>query len=387
MPIVNLTNVPRSFLKLGQIRKGDKIQAKRQDGTTYEKPVDLDYFRVTFLKGRNAAEIEKRFMEAYGPKPTDLNIRFADHTVDSVWDANYECYKQGGLVAKAGSTAERGLYWIFYRHPETMETLISDGRARNDEGLQLQSKAIDLANPIYRNKKGDPFFLEPVGRLKVVIPELADLAVGYFEFRPESPRDIRNVSAELGAYDAVAKQYGKTIAGIPFVIRRREEDVTARIDGKLVSKKSWVVHLDVLGEWGARALSVLERLALPEIVEGEEIPPQLESGELVFDHEPEPQESAPVTEVKIQSVEKKVKVTDDRIWTVAQKQVLIDAGLADGEFAAKGMLGLSSLPADATEAEILKWGTAYRTRRNAINPDTKKKYLAPEAAQFANGSM
>lgn len=287
MPIANLTNVPRSFLKLGQIRKG----APKGQNTPGK---DLDYFRVTFLKGRNAEQIEARFREVYGDKPTAINIRFADHTLDSVWDANYECYKQGGLVAKAGSTAEQGLYWIFYRHPETMETLISDGRARNQEGIDLQNKPIDLTKPIYKNKNGDPFFMEPVGRLKVVIPELADLAVGYFEFRPESPRDIRNVSAEMGVYDSIAKQYGKTIAGIPFVIVRREEDTTARIDGKLVAKKSWVVHLDVQGEWGARALNVIERLALPEIVEGEEVIPQLEAGD-IYESDPSVNDIHPMT--------------------------------------------------------------------------------------------
>ena len=270
MPIHNLTNVPKSFLKLGQIRKGDKVQGKRKDGSTFERPVDLDYFRVTFLKGKNAEQIEKRFRDVYGEQPKQINVRFADHEIDSVWDANYECYKQGGLIAKAGSTAE-GLYWIFYRDPETMETLVSDGRARNGEGVIVQAKPIDLAEPIYKNQKGDPFYLEPVGRLKVVVPEIAEIAVGYFEFRPESPRDIRNISAELAAFDSVAKQYGKTIAGVPFLLRRREEEVSKKIDGKLVADTSWVVHLDVGGEWGARALNAIERLALPEIVEGEEV--------------------------------------------------------------------------------------------------------------------
>jgi hypothetical protein len=261
MPINNLTNVPRSFLKLGQIRKG----APKGQNTPGK---DLDHFRVTFLKSKYSDELETLFRSVYGDKPTALNVRFADHNVESVWDANYECYKQGGLVAKAGSNAN-GLYWIFYRHPETMETLISDGRPRNQAGAILKETPINLESPIYKNKNGDPFFLEPVGRLKVVIPEIAERAVGYFEFRPESPRDIRNISAELGAFDAIAQQYGKTIAGVPFILRRREEDVPARIDGKLVSKKSWVIHLDVSGEWGARAIGVLERLALPEIIEGE----------------------------------------------------------------------------------------------------------------------
>lgn len=273
MPITNLTNVPKSFLKLGQIRKG---APKGQNAPGK----DLDYFRVTFLKGKNSQEIEARFKSVYGEKPDYLHVRFADHSIESVWDANFECYKQGGLVAKAGSTAERGLYWIFYRDPETMETLISDERARNQVGYDLLAKPIDINQPIYKNKNGDPFYLEPVGRLKVVIPEIAEIAVGFFEFRPESPRDIRNISAELSAFDSVARQYGKTIAGIPFILRRREEEVSKRIDGKLVAGKSFVVHLDVMGEWGARALNVIERLALPEIVEGEEVEevPALQSG-------------------------------------------------------------------------------------------------------------
>lgn len=79
-----------------------------------------------------------------------------------------------------------------------------------------------------------------------------------------------------------------------------------------------------------------------------------------------------------------VKSSSDRIWSVAQKKVLIDAKLANNDFSAKGMLDLSSLPADATEAEIMKWGTAYRGKRESINPDTNKKYLAPEAAAYAN---
>src|SRR5262245_44481221 len=109
MPITSLTSVPKSFLKLGQIRKGDKVQGTRKDGSTYEMPVDLDHFRVTFLKNitpqMNIGElIEKRFREVYGEKPTAINVRFADLDISSVWDANYECYEQGGLVAKAGST-------------------------------------------------------------------------------------------------------------------------------------------------------------------------------------------------------------------------------------------------------------------------------------------
>lgn len=71
-------------------------------------------------------------------------------------------------------------------------------------------------------------------------------------------------------------------------------------------------------------------------------------------------------------------------WSEAQKAILIEAKLAKNDFAAAGMLGLSNLPATADLGIIQAWGTLYRSRRDATNPETKKKYTAPEAAEWAN---
>jgi hypothetical protein len=116
---------------------------------------------------------------------------------------------------------------------------------------------------------GEPAMLEPVGRLQVVIPEVAHIQVGYFEFQPLSPRDIRSISAELGMYAAMASSYGNTISGIPFVLGRREEQITKNINGKLSKGSSWPVHLTAGGVWGRQAIEMIERLALPEYVEAE----------------------------------------------------------------------------------------------------------------------
>lgn len=128
--------------------------------------------------------------------------------------------------------------------------------------------------------------MKPVGRLQVVIPEVAHLAVGYFLFQPGSPRDMRNITAELGAYDAIAKQYGKTIAGMPFKLIRRKEEVTKNINGTLSKGDSWVVHLEVSGEFGRMAMEVIERLALPEIIDVEPEYPEL-SDDFPFEEEQE----------------------------------------------------------------------------------------------------
>jgi len=270
MPINGLTNVPKMFLKLGQIRKGEKVTVER-DGKKYEKPVDLDYFRVTFFADANKAA--ERFREAYGEKPREISVRLAFPEVAEVWDANYEAYLKGGMYAKAASSPERGAYWIFYRDFATGEILIRGGFSTCPAGADILSKTLDLEAPLfsYQNNKGvmTPVFFEQVGRLNVVVPEIAEVAVGYLEFRASSPRDIRNISAELAAYDMQARQIGKNITGIPFILRRRQEDVTKNIDGKLSRGLSWVVHLDLGGEWASKALTVIERLALPEFIDAE----------------------------------------------------------------------------------------------------------------------
>jgi hypothetical protein len=272
MPLFGLTDAPKAFMKLGMIKKGEKQVKtfKKRDGTTYEKevPVDLDYFRVVFSPGKLAGEIEKAFRLAYGDRPQELNVRFADASVKEVWDANLEVYKQGGLIAKAG-TNETGAYWIFYRDPDTAEVLVRNGAPVGVAGRELIEKPVDISAPIYRNSKDEPVFLEPVGRLQVVIPEVAHLAVGYFIFQPLSPRDIRSISSELAMYAAMASSYGNTITGIPFVLGRRKEEITKNINGKLSKGESWPVHLTAGGQWGRQAIEMIERLALPDHIEGE----------------------------------------------------------------------------------------------------------------------
>lgn len=271
MPISGLTDAPKAFMKLGMIRKGEKQKITKQGRNgayEVEIPVDLDYFRVVFSPGKLADEIEKAFRAAYGDRPQELNVRFADASVKEVWDANYECYKQGGLMAKAG-TNDTGAYWIFYRDPETSEVLVRNGAPVGAEGREFFEKPIDLGAPIYKTQKGEAVFLEPVGRLQVVIPEVAHLAVGYFVFQPGSPRDIRNISAELGMYAAMASSYGNTITGIPFVLGRRKEEITKNINGKLSKGESFPVHLTAGGAWGRQAIEMIERLAIPDHIEAE----------------------------------------------------------------------------------------------------------------------
>ena len=264
MPIANLTtDTNQAFMKLGKIRKGDR-------GGKNNAPRDLDHFRVTFMAGAKSAELEKAFRDTYGSTPTEINVRVPYNEIHKFWDANYECYKQGGLVAQAG-TNEHGAFWIFYRDMTTSEVLVRNGAAVGLEGRRFMETPCDVNKPVYHNAAGEPVMLEPVGRLQVVIPELAHLEVGYFEFTPTSPRDIRTLSAELAAFDAIAKGFGKGLAGVPFKLIRRKEEVTKKIKNQLTKGDSWVVHITTGGDWGVKALEAVERMALPDVIDVEAV--------------------------------------------------------------------------------------------------------------------
>jgi hypothetical protein len=277
-PIAGLTNVPKAFLRLGHIRKGEKDERGF--------PKVLDYFRVTF---NNQPECEDAFKAAYGEKPTSINIRLAFPDVAEVWDANFEAYSKGGLIAKAASTETKGLYWIFFRNHADGTVLVRNGLPVGEEGLELTSKPIDPEAPIYsyKNKNGGdvPVMMEPVGRLNVVVPEISGIRVGYLEFRAGSTKDIMAISRELAAIDYFARQAGKDITGLPLKLTRQPEDITKNIGGKLSRGESWMVHIEVGGEWGGRALEVIDRLALPASTSGEAI--EAEVRDVVEDGVPE----------------------------------------------------------------------------------------------------
>lgn len=273
MPLGKLTDPEPTFLMIGRLKKGDKDEKG--------VPYDLDHWRAVFLPGVDRDRIAERFLGVYGSEPKDINIRLAFDSVIENWDANLECYKGKVLVAKAGQTREGEYFWIYYRDPESLKVLVRDRLPVGHNGNEFIQKPIDPTKPIYYAKRSKkPHGLEPVGRLKVVIPELATLdppVVGFFEVNLRSTKDIRNVSAELKAIELKANQSGGKLSGIPMRLSRIEEQITKKIKDNLTRGASWMVHIAVSGEWGNRFLEYLEMKSLPgyeDIIEAEteEIP-------------------------------------------------------------------------------------------------------------------
>lgn len=269
-PIAGLTDRNKTFMCLAKIKKGAEITEDAQGKKS--APRDLDHFRVVFKEGKDKEKLEAAFLRLYGPKPISIDMRLPFKTVQENWDAFFTVYKTGGLYATAGSFIDSNdvehLYWERYRDPATSEVWIRNRRAVCPAGEEFINQPIDISKPIYFNAKNEPVLLKPEGRLSLVVPGLAKIdgepKVGYFDFTPTSARDIGTISAELAGIAYMAESVGKDITGIPMKLIRRKEEVTVRIKDKLSRKFSWVVHIEVGGEWGGKALEVMEMLALPD---------------------------------------------------------------------------------------------------------------------------
>ena len=69
--------------------------------------------------------------------------------------------------------------------------------------------------------------------------------------------------------------------------------------------------------------------------------------------------------------------TPKAVWTVAQKQAVVNAKLADNEIEAKNMLEHSVIPRNSSEVTVVSWSKHYRAAR-----DSGKEVV--ESAQIAN---
>jgi hypothetical protein len=71
--------------------------------------------------------------------------------------------------------------------------------------------------------------------------------------------------------------------------------------------------------------------------------------------------------------------TPKRIWTIQQKQAILDAGHAENVFEAQAMLELSALKENSGTAVIASWAKYYRDARNAGSETVSAAQVANEA--------
>jgi hypothetical protein len=238
MGIKGLTDRGQAFPQIGNIRKGD---ANGKNGA----PRDLQYFRVEFDEREKTAA--DAFDKAYLPQPTEINIFLPFNEIERCWDAWCEAYTAGRMVARSD-----GEYFLYLVDLKTGAMIVRDG-VREDGQKEPHREVLGQAGK-------SVIKCRPVGRLKVIIPELRRLA--YVVVHTTSVIDIRNISEQL---EAIKQINGGQIVGIPLVLKRRPKEISVpNPDGTKRRLTKWMLSIEADPSWVEKKIAQLDRLALPE---------------------------------------------------------------------------------------------------------------------------
>jgi hypothetical protein len=278
MPIKGLTDRGLAFPQIGVIRKGSPKQKVNKNGKDMLiQGKDLQHFRVEFDENEVAAA--QTFKGIYGDEPKQIKIVFPFNEVDRTWDAYLEAYTASRLLAR--SDGENIIYWR-----KEGRVLVAGGRATVSQVVdiaiqtgkeQYQKTKIVLTEGcpvqyidgmVFGGTSKTPAVAKPVGRLRVVLPELRRLAT--LTFMTTSKRDIISMggqdSGELGSIIKVCQSVRVPFAGVPLILKRRQEDVSVpKEDGTAVRVKKWMVHIEPDPEFVARANIAMYHLAMPSV--------------------------------------------------------------------------------------------------------------------------
>jgi hypothetical protein len=319
MPIKGLSDRGLSFPQIGVIRKGSPKQKIQKGDREYEiQGKDLQYFRVEIDESEPKAK--ELFAGLYGERPTILRVTFPFNEIDRVYDAWLEAYTSNRLIAR--SDGERIIYW-----KEGREIYVKNGLATANRTVNIwrrigEKQVEPLAVPMIAEQPV-PFIdgmvfhrtektlveAKPVGRLRVVLPELKRLA--YLVLMTTSLNDIIALggpdSGELGAIKKLCDQLSLPLAGVPLLLRRKPKDVAyTDASGRQSRMTRWLIHIEADPEFVEGALASSKRLAMPVVallnqgpaeVQGVNEPEEIEEEEFI----PGDTEEGEVTEVETES--------------------------------------------------------------------------------------
>lgn len=257
MPIKNLqSNRQAQFPVIGKLRKGAP-QEERNGKTIVGK--DLGHFRFD----SDDTSAVQAFTVAYGNEPKALKVLLPFATVEQNFQAWMEEYTSGGLKRRC------------------------DGESQN---FHRDERGNGVATPTPCEKAcGRACLCKQVGRLYVIVPELARLA--YVVVETHSIYDIIQLTENLQAAFALRGN----LAGVPFILSRREREISTpgKEQGKRFRTKKSLLFIEPDPEWVQRKLIAMRAEAfamLPEVsgahvptVQTPETGVDYETGEIMVD--------------------------------------------------------------------------------------------------------
>jgi hypothetical protein len=231
VPIIGITDRGAAFPRLGTLRKGGPKVSDRQPGTDLK-----DHFRFD----SDDQEATATFAAAYGDRPNGIRVMFYYKTAAENFETWQEHHSAGALKHRCDGQA--AILW-----------LDKDGTYHH-EPIPCPSIALKASDPKIDKKH----LCRPVGRLKVIIPELKRMA--YVLVATTSINDILELQGNLEAAEAMRGD----LRGIPFVLTRRARKISAPGDnGTRRRMDKWLLSLEPASDWVRLQLTAVQQAALP----------------------------------------------------------------------------------------------------------------------------
>lgn len=235
MGIKGLTDRQAAFPEIGQIRKG---APKPEDG---KRPgADLKWFRTTF--DEMETEAAAIFARTYGEHPTEIDVLLPFNTPAENFEAWREAYVAGGLTHRCDGDK------VWYE---------LDAQGQRSVVAGVPDRTCDRSRQC-----------KPVGRLKVLVPQLQRLA--FLTVLTSSIHDIMNLQRQL---DALHQINGK-LAGVPLKLRRRPVMIStpSGSNGQRARREKWLLSIEADPAWVKAKLLAMKAAALPGNHLGEDVP-------------------------------------------------------------------------------------------------------------------
>lgn len=351
MPIIGLTDRAASFPRIGILRKGAPKPNERQPGRDLN-----DHFRLE----TDFADVADTFKRVYGEKPNHLRVLLMFPSAAENFEAWKEHHSAGALKRRCdGQTC--------------VQQLCQDGTY--DFRPTTCVCATELSGV---DKK---HLCRPVGRLKVVVPELARL--GYLLVPTTSIHDIIELQSNLEAAEALRGD----LRGIPFVLARRPRKVsTPGTDGQRARREKWLLSIEPAPDWVRLQIAATQRAALP-MVDVPQLPAPVvdrETGE-ILDEESDEAESVDALRAELKRARRSLTEAGGTPWSLGQNQVLRMAAhelRAEIDATWQALQTLQEA-ADAAADWPTDGGGEGPEPASSVDPETLAEWEAIEAAEAA----
>lgn len=263
MPIQGLTTQGASFPQIGVLRKGGPaVQKQGRNGAYNTFGPDLDHFRFDC----DDDEALAAFSAAYGATPKAINVYLPFPSTEQNFESWRENWGASGLN----------------RRCDGQTCVMSRGR----DGRYVRGDAPCWCAQQPEGTKKDQL-CSPVGRLKVIIPELRRLA--YVTVLTHSLHDIRSLHEQILAIELM----NGTLQGVPFVLRRAPREIsTPRDNGQRARVTKHLLSIEAAPRWVGLQLTAMEQAmgAAPQLTARQAAPtnaPRLPAPVAAYDDEDE----------------------------------------------------------------------------------------------------